>query len=85
MIQLKKETLNNKSGTLNCEDILMMLSICAVTNPVAQVAISRLAVLNGLQAHASTILSQNDQQTLRKLGIDVTCDPVYPTTDLFFQ
>lgn len=63
----------------------MMLSICAVTNPVAQVAISRLAMLKGLQAHASTILSQNDQQTLRKLGIDVTCDPVYPTTDLFFQ
>lgn len=85
VIQLKKETFNNKSGTLNCEDILMMLSICAVTNPVAQVAISRLAMLKGLQAHASTILSQNDQQTLRKLGIDVTCDPVYPTTDLFFQ
>ena len=63
----------------------MMLSICAVTNPVAQLALSKLSLLEGSQAHSTTIMSQNDQQTLRKLGIDVTCDAVYPTTDLYFQ
>lgn len=85
VIQLKTETLHNRRGTLNCEDILMMLSICAVTNPVAQVALSKLPLLMGSQAHATVILSQADQQTLRKLGIDVTCDPIYPTSDLFYQ
>lgn len=85
VIKLKTETLHNRRGTLNCEDILMMLSICAVTNPVAQVALSKLPLLMGVQAHATVILSQADQQTLRKLGIDVTCDPVYPTSELFYQ
>jgi len=85
VIQLKKETLHNKRSALNCEDILMMLSICAVTNPVAQVAISKLPLLEGAQAHSTVILGHSDQQTLRKLGIDVTCDPVYPTSDLFYQ
>lgn len=85
VIHLKKETLHNKHGALNCEDILMMLSICAVTNPVAQLAISKLPLLDGSQAHATVILGQSDMQTLRKLGIDVTCDPVYPTSDLFYQ
>ncbi len=85
VIRLKKDTLHNKYGTLDCEDILMMLSICAVTNPVAQLALSKLSLLEGSQAHSTTIMSQNDQQTLRKLGIDVTCDAVYPTTDLYFQ
>lgn len=85
VIALKKNTLHNKHSALNCEDILMMLSICAVTNPVAQVALSKLPLLEGSQAHATVILSEADQQTLRKLGIDVTCDSVYPTSDLFYQ
>lgn len=85
VIDLKKNTLHNKHGALNCEDILMMLSICAVTNPVAQVALSKLHLLTGLQAHSTVILSEADLQTLRKLGIDVTCDPIYPTSDLFYQ
>ena len=85
VIKLKKETLHNKHSALDCEDILMMLSICAVTNPVAQVAISKLSLLAGAQAHSTVILGQSDQQTLRKLGIDVTCDSVYPTSDLFYQ
>lgn len=85
VIRLKKETLHNKNCALTCEDILMMLSISAVTNPIVQVAISKLPMLEGLQAHSTVILSAADQQTLRKLGIDVTCDPVFPTSDLFYQ
>ncbi|WP_334295766.1 hypothetical protein, partial [Clostridioides difficile] len=26
-------------------------------------------------AHSTTILNRDDEQTFRKLGIDVTCDP----------
>lgn len=83
--KLKKNTLHARYSALSCEDILMMLSICAVTNPLAEVALSKLAQLSGSQAHATVILGNNDMQTLRKLGIDVTCDPVYPTSDLFYQ
>ena len=82
---MKKDMLHARYSALSCEDILMMLSICAVTNPLADIALSKLTQLAGSQAHSNVILSNNDMQTLRKLGIDVTCDPVYPTTDLSFQ
>ena len=83
--KMKKDMLHARYSALSCEDILMMLSICAVTNPLADIALSKLTQLAGSQAHSNVILSNNDMQTLRKLGIDVTCDPVYPTADLSFQ
>src|SRR3712207_8802953 len=45
------------------------LSICAATNPIAQVALEKLPMLKGCQAHSTTILTTNDEQTFRKLGI----------------
>lgn len=81
---LKKENLAYKNAALNCEEILMALSICAATNPMAQVALSKLKNLKGAQAHSTTIISNNNEQTFRKLGIDITCDPEYPTENLYY-
>lgn len=85
MINLKGDKLHNKYTSLNSEEILIALSISAVTNPVAQVALDHLAELKGLQAHSTIMLTRNDEQTLRKLGIDVTCDPQYPSDDLSYN
>src|SRR3712207_6966571 len=41
------------------------LSICAATNPIAQVALEKLPMLKGCQAHSTTILTTNDEQTFR--------------------
>ena len=82
---LKEKTLGSKNTALNCEEILMALSICAVTNPMAQVAMEKLSLLKGCQAHSTTILSGNDEQTFRKLGIDTTSDPEYPSANLFYN
>ena len=35
------------------------------------------------QKHSSVILSQVDENTLRKLGINLTCEPRYQTKRLF--
>ena len=85
MIKLKKNHLHNKYTALNSEENLIALSISAVTNPVAQVAMECLSQLRGLQAHSTIMLTHNDEQTLRKLGIDVTCDPLYPSDDLSYN
>ncbi len=85
IIKLKKDTLADKQGALNLEEILMVLSISAVTNPVVALALSKLPLLKDSQAHATVILNNLEEQTFRKLGIDVTCDPIYPNEDLFFQ
>jgi len=77
--------LGSKNTALSCEEVLIALSICAVTNPTAQVAMKKLSMLKGCQAHSTTILSRNDEQTFGKLGIDVTCDPEYPSESLYYN
>ncbi len=85
IINLKSKTLASKNIALNCEEVLIALSICAATNPMAQVAMDKLVMLKGCQAHSTTILSTNDEQTLRKLGIDITCDLEYPSESLYYN
>jgi len=82
---LKSKTLGNRNGVLDCEEILIALSICAATNPTAQVAMEKLSMLKGCQAHSTTILSSNDEQIFNKLGIDITSDPEYATESLYYN
>ena len=85
ILNLKDKTLQSKNIALNCEEILMALSICAATNPMAQVAVEKLTMLKGTQAHCTNILGKTNEQTLRKLGIDLTCDQVFPTENLYYN
>ena len=85
IINLKTKTLGSKLTALDCEEILIALSICAATNPTAQVAMEKLTMLKGCQAHSTTILSRNDEQTFGKLGIDITCDAEYPSASLYYN
>ncbi|KAJ48853.1 uncharacterized protein (UPF0371 family) [Clostridium tetanomorphum] len=85
IINLKSKTLGSKNTALSCEEVLIALSICAATNPTAQVAMEKLTMLKGCQAHSTTILSTHDEQTFRKLGIDVTSDPEYPSDSLYYN
>ena len=80
---LKENVLNSRVTYLNASEILIALSISAVTNPTAQLAYDKLSLLKGVQAHSTSILNKNDEQILRKLGIDVTCDAVYPSENLY--
>ncbi len=82
---LKSKTLGIRNVALDCEEILIALSICAATNPTAQVAMDMLSMLKGCQAHSTTILSLNDEQIFNKLGIDVTSDPEYATESLYYN
>ncbi|MGL6119945.1 MAG: DUF1846 domain-containing protein, partial [Fusobacteriaceae bacterium] len=85
MLKLKGQTLKNKVTSLDSEEILIALSICAATNPMAAAALEKIGALKGSQAHCTTILSKNDEQIFRKLGIDITFDPVFPTENLYYN
>lgn len=82
---LKTDILRNEKSSLNVEEILSALTISATTNPSAHVAVEKLLLLNGCRAHCTAILSDRDEQTLRDLGLDVTSDPEYLTTNLYFN
>lgn len=85
ILKLKSKTLQSKTVSLDCEEMLIALTISASTNPLAQVAMDKLGLLKGAQMHSTSIIGKNDEQTLRKLGIDVTSDPVFPTENLYYN
>ena len=54
-----------------------------MTNPTAELALKKLPSLRGCRAHSTAILSQRDEQTLKSLGIDMTSNPEFSTSDLY--
>lgn len=80
----KSQILDNKITTLNLNEILIALSISAVTNPTAQLAYDKITDLKAVQAHSTVIINKNSEQILRQLEIDLTCDPVFPSDNLFY-
>ena len=80
----KSQILGNKITTLNLNEILIALSISAVTNPTAQIAYDKLTDLKVVQAHSTVIINKNSEQILRQLEIDLTSDPVFPSDNLFY-
>ncbi len=83
--RLKVDALGKPCVTLGLEEILIALSISAATNPVAQAAFDFLGELKGAQVHSTTILNVSDEQTLRDLGAEVTCDPEYASESLYYN
>lgn len=84
IVKLKQENLNSKNMLLNLEEVLIALSISAAFNPIAQVALDHLKDLRGCEAHATVILHNSTEQTLRSLGIEMTCDPVFSSASLYY-
>ena len=83
IITLKKEVLREDKIKLNLSDVLTALSICAATNPVVEKAMDKLKALKDCEAHSSCILPEGDLSVMRKLGVNVTCEPEFGTKDLY--
>lgn len=82
--KMKDQELHNKITALNANEVLIALSISAVTNPTAQLAYEQLAKLDGVEAHSTVILNKDDEQILKKLGINVTSDAIFSSENLFY-
>ncbi|OLR56265.1 hypothetical protein BHK98_09425 [Hornefia porci] len=83
MQKMKDEVLRSDRSSLTCEEVLIALTVSGTQNPAAEYAARKLAELRGCKAHCTAILSDQDEQVLQSLGIDVTCDPEYVTTNLY--
>ncbi|MGI6471561.1 MAG: DUF1846 domain-containing protein [Candidatus Methanomethylophilaceae archaeon] len=80
---LKTKYFGDTAASLQATEMLIALSVCATTNPVATAVLDRLPELRGCDIHSSIILPDEEEKMFRKLGINVTCDPKYPTDRLF--
>lgn len=74
--EMKIKYLHRSNSRLRAEEVLLALSIQSKTNPLADQALKQLPKLVGCEAHSSTLLSEVDLQTLTRLGIRVTEEPV---------
>ena len=82
---LKVEHLGNHNPRLHTDELLIALSICAVTNPMAGYAIDQLDKLKGCEAHSSVILSHVDEDLFKKLGVNISFEPRYQAKKLFHR
>ena len=62
---------------------MIALTISATTNPYAERAMEQIDNLQGSEVHSTVILSQIDEKVFKKLGINLTCNPVYQTKKLY--
>ncbi len=81
--RLKTDSMGSQNPRLHVDEVLIALSICAATNPVAKKALEQLPKLKGLEAHSSVMLASVDVQTFKKLGIHMTCEPKSQTKKFY--
>lgn len=83
IVDYRTKILKSHCSVLNLDDVLVALSISSVNNEKAKKALSQIENLKGCDAHCTYILSPTEEQTLKKLGIYVTCEPVFANSNLF--
>ncbi|MCL2317939.1 MAG: DUF1846 domain-containing protein, partial [Methanomassiliicoccaceae archaeon] len=80
---LKTENLGFRNTKLHVDEMLIALSISALTDPLAKEALDQLPKLKGCEMHSSVILSSVEESTLKRLGFYITCEPVYQNNALY--
>ena len=82
---LKVEHLGNHNPRLHTDEVLVALSICAVSDPTAEIAMQQLEKLAHCEAHSSVILSHVDENVFKKLEVNITFEPRFQTKKLFHR
>ena len=85
IVTLKVDYLHRNYARLRAQEVLIALSIQAITNPLAELALKQLPKLKGLELHSTTVLSEVDRNCLKGLGINVTEEPVNHKKNLYFM
>ena len=75
---MKSGLLGRRSSNLNVEELLIALAISANMNSVAALALQKLPLLRGCEMHMTHLTSASDASGMRRLGLRVTCDPLWP-------
>ncbi len=82
---LKTQYLQHRNPRLHTDEVLLALTISALSDPVSNAAKEQLSKLLGSDAHFSVIISDEDEKILRRLGINVSCEPQYETKRLYHK
>ena len=80
---LKTKHLGHNNPRLHTDEVLIALSVCALTDYNAKIAMEKLNELKHCEVHSTVILSQVDVGVFRRLGVNLTTEPNYQTSKLY--
>ena len=73
---MKVTYLKGNNPRLHTDEILITLAMLSLNDENCKKAIEQLPKLNGCQVHTTVMLSEVDKKIFKKLGVDVTMEPV---------
>lgn len=73
---MKINYLKGNNPRLHTDEVLVALAMLSPTNENCKKAIEQLPKLNGCQVHTTVMLSEVDRKIFKKLGVNVTMEPV---------
>lgn len=82
-IQDLKTRFYGSNPLLHIDEILIALAVCAIQDSNAAAALEQLPNLKGSDMHSSVMLSSVDLNSLRRLGLTVTCEPKYGSNKFY--
>ncbi|UCG26867.1 MAG: DUF1846 domain-containing protein [Bacteroidales bacterium] len=82
---MKRDILKRERLSLNLDETLIVLSLSALTSPAAKKAMECLKDLENCEVHLTHMPTPGDEAGLRKIHVNLTCDPEYSTKSLFIS
>jgi uncharacterized protein (UPF0371 family) len=73
----KVEFLHGHNPRLHTDEVLVALSMLSINDENCRKALEQLPKLRGCQVHSSVLLSEVDRKIFKRLGVELTCDPVH--------
>ena len=68
---------------MHTDEVLIALTLAACTDENAKRSLEQLPKLKGCQAHTSVMLSEVDLKIFKKLGVELTCEPIQTAKKTF--
>jgi uncharacterized protein (UPF0371 family) len=68
--------LQGRNPRLHTDEVLVALSVLSLHDENCRKTLAALPKLAGCQVHSTVMLSEVDRKIFRKLGIELTCDPI---------
>ncbi|MCI7737535.1 MAG: DUF1846 domain-containing protein, partial [Clostridiales bacterium] len=82
---LKTGYMKSQNPRLHTDEMLIALSISAASDENAMRAMQCLSELADCDVHSTVILSTVDDSVFKRLGLNLTCEPVYEKNSLYHK
>ena len=73
---MKVSYLHGRNPRLHTDEVLVALAMLSLKDENCKKALDQLPKLKGCQVHTTVMLSEVDRKIFKKLGVDLTCEPV---------